>query len=51
MTALDNINDKLGKDKVRLAVQGNNSRQWKMKQEKLSPCYSTRIEDALKVYL
>lgn len=50
MTALDTINDKLGKDKVRLAVQGN-GRQWKMKQEQLSPCYSTRIEEALKVYL
>lgn len=36
MTALDNINDKLGKDKVRLAVQGNNSRQWKMKQDRKS---------------
>jgi len=50
MTALDTINDKLGKDKVRLAVQGN-GRQWRMKQEQLSPCYSTRIEEALKVYL
>ena len=50
MTALDNINDKIGNDKVRLAVQGN-GRQWKMKQEQLSPCYSTRIEDALKVYV
>ncbi len=50
MTALDNINDKIGKDKVRLAVQGK-GRQWKMKQEQLSPCYSTRIEDALKVYV
>jgi DNA polymerase V len=50
MTTLDNINDKLGKDKVRLAVQGS-GRQWKMKQEQLSPCYSTRIDEALKVYL
>ena len=50
MTALDNVNDKFGKNKVHLAVQGY-GRQWKMKQEQLSPCYSTRIEDALKVYL
>ena len=50
MTALDNINDKFGKDKVHLAIQGY-GRRWKMKQEQLSPCYSTRIEDALKVYL
>ena len=50
MAALDSINDKFGKDKVHLAIQGY-GRQWKMKQEQLSPCYSTRIEDALKVYL
>ena len=50
MTALDSINDKFGKDKVHLAIQGY-GRRWKMKQEQLSPCYSTRIEDALKVYL
>ena len=50
MTALDSINDRFGKDKVHLAIQGY-GRQWKMKQEQLSPCYSTRIEDALKVYL
>ena len=50
MMALDSINDKLGKDKVHLAIQGY-GRRWKMKQEQLSPCYSTRIEDALKVYL
>ena len=50
MTALDGINDKFGKDKVRLAIQGY-SRKWAIKQEQLSPCYSTRIEDALEVYL
>ena len=30
MTALDKINDKMGRDKVRLAIQGQ-TRQWKMK--------------------
>lgn len=50
MVALDGINDKFGKDKVYLAIQGY-GRRWKMKQEQLSPCYSTRIEDALKVHL
>tara|TARA_B100002052_G_C15853753_1_gene586423 strand:+ start:252 stop:1457 length:1206 start_codon:yes stop_codon:yes gene_type:complete len=50
MTALDGINDKFGKDKVRLAIQGY-TRKWAIKQEQLSPCYSTRIEDALEVYL
>ena len=50
MSALDKINDRMGRDKVRLAVQGQ-ARQWKMKREKLSPSYSTRIEEALTVYL
>lgn len=48
MTTLDNINDKMGRDKVRLAIQGNQGR-WRMKREQLSPCYSTRIEEALEV--
>jgi DNA polymerase V len=46
MTSLDLINKKMGKDKVRLAVQGHQKR-WRLKQERLSPCYSTRITDAL----
>lgn len=50
MSALDKINDRMGRDKVRLAVQGQ-ARQWKMKREKLSPSYSTRIDEALTVYL
>ena len=50
MFALDKINDRMGRDKVRLAVQGQ-ARQWKMKREKLSPSYSTRIDEALTVYL
>ena len=48
MTSLDSINKKMGKDKVRLAVQGHRKR-WRLKQERLSPCYSTRITDALVV--
>ena len=50
MTALDSINDRVGREKVRLAIQGS-QRKWRMKQEQLSPCYSTRIEDALTVFL
>jgi DNA polymerase V len=48
MSSVDAINKKMGKDKVRLAVQGHSHR-WGLKQERLSPCYSTKIEDALKV--
>ena len=50
MSSLDLINNKMGKDKVRLAVQGH-QRKWRLKQERLSPCYSTKIKDALVVKL
>jgi DNA polymerase V len=48
MTSIDNINTKLGRDKVRLAVQGFD-RKWKLRQERLSPCYTTRFTDFLTV--
>lgn len=50
MTVLDKINDNIGREKVRLAVQGN-QRKWRMKQEQLSPCYSTRIDEALTIFI
>jgi DNA polymerase V len=40
----------MGKNKVKLAVQGN-GRKWKLKQEKLSPCYTTRFADLLEVVI
>ena len=48
MHTLDRINARIGKDKVRLAVQGFD-RKWRLKQERLSPCYTTRFSDILKV--
>jgi len=50
MQSIDYINQRIGRDKVRLAVQGQ-QRRWKLKQEKRSPSYSTSIEEALKVML
>ena len=47
---VDKINAIMGKNKVKLAVQGN-ARKWKLKQEKLSPCYTTRFTDILEVVL
>jgi DNA polymerase V len=44
----DFLNVKYGKNTVKLAVQGS-SREWKLKQEKLSPGYTTRWEDILEV--
>ncbi|OIO99477.1 MAG: SOS mutagenesis and repair protein UmuC [Bacteroidetes bacterium CG2_30_32_10] len=46
MQVLDKLNSKMGRDKVRIAQQGF-SRKWKLRQEKLSPCYTTNINDIL----
>lgn len=48
MNALDQLNSRYGRDFVRLAVQGVN-RKWKLKQEKLSPSYTTRWTDILTI--
>jgi DNA polymerase V len=45
----DFLNAKYGKSTVKLAVQGS-SRDWKLKQEKLSPSYTTRWEDLMEVF-
>ena len=50
MFAYDTINNKMGRDTVRLTIQGFD-RKWKMKQEQLSPCYTTRITELLEVKL
>ena len=50
MYSLDYINTTMGRDKVRLAIQGFD-RKWRLKQEKLSPCYTTRFTDMLQVNL
>lgn len=46
MQVIDKLNSKMGKDKVRIAQQGF-SRKWKLRQEKLSPCYTTKMSDIL----
>ena len=48
MCSIDKINMLMGRDKIRLAAQGFD-RKWKLKQEKLSPCYTTRFSDILSV--
>jgi DNA polymerase V len=48
MSAMDKINRAIGKDKVRLAAQGFD-RKWKLRQERLSPCYTTRWNELLTV--
>ena len=48
MKALDKINKSLGKEVVRMAVQGFEKR-YRLKAEHLSPCYTTNINHILKV--
>jgi DNA polymerase V len=48
MKTLDRINSKFGRDTLNVAVQGSGQR-WKLRQEKLSPCYSTRWSDIIEV--
>ena len=44
----DELNSRYGRDKLKLAVQGNH-KDWKLKQEKLSPRYTTQWDELLKV--
>ena len=48
MTAVDKLNDRYGRMKVRFAINGF-EKKWPLRQEKLSPCYTTRISDLMKV--
>lgn len=48
MPVYDQLNKTMGRDVVRYAAQGFD-RKWKLRQEKLSPCYTTRWDDILKI--
>lgn len=48
MQAVDIVNDRYGRMKVRFAINGF-ERKWKLKQERLSPCYTTRISELIRV--
>lgn len=48
MTTVDNVNQRFGKDLVRFGRQGY-GKKWKLRQSKLSPCYTTRIEEVLTI--
>jgi DNA polymerase V len=49
MQSLDAINLRFGQQKVRLAIQ-DQKRIWKMKQERLSPCYTTKLKDIITIH-
>ena len=46
--AMDKINTLMGRDKVRYAAAGI-SRKWKLRQEKKSPCYTTNVNELLRI--
>lgn len=48
MQVVDNLNNSLGSKKIKLATQ-DIDRTWKMKQEKLSPRYTTKIKDIIRI--
>ena len=48
MGVMDKLNASYGRQKVKIAAQGFD-RKWKLKNEKLSPCYSTNIKDIFEV--
>ena len=48
MSAVDKLNQVYGQQKVRLAIQ-DQKRVWKMKQGKLSPRYTTKIDEILQI--
>ena len=50
MKVMDTVNATYGQRKIRIATQGF-SRKWKLKNEKLSPCYTTRLDDILEINL
>lgn len=46
MQAMDKLNNRFGRDVVKIASQGS-GRKWKLRQEKLSLCYTTRWNEIL----
>ena len=48
MKSMDSLNKQFGKDLLRFAVQGYSTK-WKLRQQKLSPCYTTNIDQVFKV--
>ena len=50
INTVDVINRKMGQDIIRYATLGY-KKKWKLRQEQLSPCYTTRWKDVLKIRL
>lgn len=50
MKVVDQMNHSFTSAKLNLAIQGG-LRKWKLKQERLSPCYTTKLSDIIKIKL
>ncbi len=50
MSVIDKMNRSYGKNKIKFATQCLD-RQWKMKQERLSKCYTTKIKEVIHIKL
>lgn len=50
MLAMDKMNARFGRDMVRVSSQGYDNT-WKLRQEQLSPCYTTRLKDVISIKL
>ena len=48
MLAVDTVNESFGRMKIHLAINGF-ERKWQLKQERLSPCYTTRMDELIRV--
>ena len=64
MRVMDDVNKKIGKEKIKLAIQGNEDMsphltsdqydeskraKWKLRRSQLSPCYTTRWDHIIKI--
>jgi len=49
MQVIDKYNKGFISDKIKLAVQGTGGRDWKLKQERLSPRYTTQIKEVIRI--
>ena len=50
LNAIDHINKRMGRDVIRYAIQGH-KKNYVLKQQKLSPCYTTQWKELLNVQL
>ena len=50
MKTIDSMNQLFGQQKIKLASQ-DQKRVWKMKQEKLSPRYTTKLSDIITIHV